>query len=248
MDFAAELIDQNRAFGDLVAAGDPAGPVPSCPGWTLQQLFRHVGRGDRWAAQMVVDRATEALDPRAVPHGKPPEDPDGAISWLHDSARTLVGAVAKTGPDVPVWTFLGPRPASWWIRRRLHEVVVHRADAALAVGAGFEVEPALAADTITEWLELMAAQPGEEPAVADGHSVHLHATDDGLGEAGEWTVVGHPDGITWSHSHGKGTVALRGPAADLLLALTRRQMVADTGVEVFGDPTVWETWRDRTPF
>jgi hypothetical protein len=43
-------------------------------------------------------------------------------------------------------------------------------------------------------------------------------------------------------------VALRGPATDLLLAITRRVTAADAGVEVFGDPDVWDGWLERTPF
>jgi hypothetical protein len=29
--------------------------------------------------------------------------------------------------------------------------------------------------------------------------------------------------------------------------MARRTSVADTGIEVFGDDTVWRTWLDRTP-
>ena len=53
--------------------------------------------------------------------------------------------------------------------------------------------------------------------------------------------------ITWSHRHGKGTVALRGAATELLLAMTRRVSLADTGIEVFGDDSAWQKWLDRTP-
>ena len=53
----------------------------------------------------------------------------------------------------------------------------------------------------------------------DGNTMHLHATDPGLGEAGEWTIGVADGGIAWSHEHGKGTVALRGDATELLLAI-----------------------------
>ena len=81
-----------------------------------------------------------------------------------------------------------------------------------------------------------------------GATLHLHATDDGLGAAGEWTITGTGDGIAWSHEHGKGDAALRGSAKDLLLAVVRRQPVADGDIEVFGDTAVWDGWLDRTPF
>lgn len=251
MDHAAALLEQNHAFGEVIRNADPSTPVPTCPEWTFQQLFRHVGRGDRWAAQIVRDRVDHYLDPRSVEGGKPPPDPDDAISWLHGGAQLLIDAVEQAGAETPVWTFLGTRPAKWWIRRRAHEVAVHRADAALALGLDYTLAPELAADAITEWLERVAIQAGSDGAplpLQSGDTMHLHATDDGLGEAGEWTIRADDGTITWSHDHGKGTVALRGPATDLLLAVTRRVAVADTDIAAFGDAAVWQTWLDRTPF
>ncbi|MBO0866343.1 MAG: maleylpyruvate isomerase family mycothiol-dependent enzyme [Mycobacterium sp.] len=251
MDYAAALFEQNRAFGDVIRSGDPSTPVPTCPDWTLQHLFRHVGRGDRWAAQIITDRADHFLDPRTVEGGKPPPDPDDAILWLHAGPRRLIDAVEQAGLETPVWTFLGTRPAYWWVRRRLHEATVHRADAALALGIEYTLAPELAADAISEWLERVAAEPerdGTAPPLDDGNTVHLHATDPGLGVAGEWTIRADAGRITWSHDHGKGTVALRGAATDLLLAVVRRVAVADTDIAMFGDAAVWQKWLDHTPF
>jgi uncharacterized protein (TIGR03083 family) len=251
VDYAAALLDENRAFGEAIRGGDPSTPVPTCPGWSLSQLFRHVGRGDRWAAQIIVDRVDHFLDPRSVEGGKPPPDPDQAISWLHGGAQRLIDAVEQAGLDTPVWTFLGLRPAYWWVRRRLHEATVHRVDAALALGRDYTLAPELAADGISEWLERVASQAGRDDAalpLEDGSSVHLHATDAGLGAAGEWTIRSDGGRIAWSHDHGKGAVALRGGAVDLLLAVVRRVPVADTDIAVFGDRAVWQNWLDQTPF
>jgi uncharacterized protein (TIGR03083 family) len=153
--------------------------------------------------------------------------------------------------ETPVWTFIGQRPAYWWIRRRLHEATVHRADAALATGLDYPVAPELAADAVSEWLELVAAQAGRDDAplpLPEGQTVHLHATDSGLGASGEWTINAVGGRIAWVHDHGKGAVALRGEARDLLLAITRRMPVADTGIAMFGDSGVWQGWLQDTPF
>ncbi|MGH3523314.1 MAG: maleylpyruvate isomerase family mycothiol-dependent enzyme [Mycobacterium sp.] len=251
MDYAAAFLEQNRAFGELIRRGDPSTPVPTCPGWSFQQLFRHVGRGDRWAAQVIIDRVDHYLDPRTVEGGKPPADPDQAIAWLHDGAEKLIDAVEQVGLETSVWTFLGSRPAYWWVRRRLHEATVHRGDAALALGVDYALAPDLAADGISEWLEWVAVQAGRDGTMLpleDGASVHLHATDNGLGAAGEWTITAANGKISWSHDHGKGAVALRGGATDLLLAVVRRVPVADTDIAVFGDIAVWQNWLDHTPF
>ncbi|MBX9981599.1 MULTISPECIES: maleylpyruvate isomerase family mycothiol-dependent enzyme [Mycobacterium] len=250
MDYASTYLAETRALGELIRAADQSTPVPTCPGWNLEQLFRHVGRGDRWAAQIVRDRMDTFLDFRSVEGGKPPPELDDAIAWLNDGAQLLVDAVEVAGGDTPVWTFLGPRPANWWVRRRLHENLVHRADAALAVGADFTLDAAVAADGIDEFLERIVIQAGKDGAalpLEGGDTLHLHATDPGLGEAGEWTVAVDDVVITWSHEHGKGTVALRGAATELLLAMTRRVPLAETGIAVFGDEAVWRRWLDRTP-
>jgi len=244
MDHAAALVDENARFAALAAAADPGTPVPTCPGWSLKQLFRHVGRGDRWAATIV--RTGLPADPREVADGRPPEG--GLVDWLQGGPQAILDAVAEAGPDTPVWTFNGPRPASWWIRRREHEVLVHRADAALALGTDFAVPAERAADSVSEWLGLVAErtfEPADNP-LADGATLHLHATDDGLGAAGEWFVRGAGGRIGWEHGHAKGDVAVRGPVADLLLALLRRRP-SDT-VETIGDAAVWERWLARTGF
>lgn len=250
MDYAAAFLDENRAFAELFRDVDQSNPVPTCPGWTLGQLLRHVGRGDRWAAQIVHDRLEDYLDPRTVEGGKPPPDPADAASWLSGGAQRLIDAVELTGPETPVWTFLGARPAGWWVRRRLHETAVHRADAALATGTDFALDANVAADGITEWLERVAVQAGSQGAplpLQEGDTLHLHATDPGLGEAGEWTVRVDEGAIAWAHEHGKGSAALRGGASELLLAILRRVALADTGIELFGDDAVWQNWLDRTP-
>ncbi len=248
MDHTAALLEQTELFGETVRDADWSAPVPTCPGWTVTQLFRHLGRGHRWAAQIITDRVDRMLDPREVRDGKPPSDIEGAIEWLHAGARAVIDAVADAGPDTPVWTFLGPRPAAWWIRRRLHEATVHRADAALALNAPYELEPEVAADGVSEWLDLVAARAtGETSPLEPGVTLHLHATED-LGPTGEWMIHGDPDGVRWEHGHGKGTAAARGRASDLLLTLVRRRTAAEAGVQIFGEEKVWADWLSRTPY
>ena len=245
MEFAAELVAETDSFGDLVRDADPATPIPTCPDWTLKQLFRHVARGNYWSAQIVEDRLTEPLDPRAVRNGKAPDDRDAADDWLRAGAAAVVDAVERVGPDTEVWTFLGPRPAAWWIRRRLHEQAVHRADAALALGAGFRLAPDVAADGLTEWLERVidAAQAGQRRPIDAGKTLHLHATD-----GGEWTLHGQADRLTVSRDHHADATTVAGPATELFLAVVRRLPADDARLSVTGDAGVWHDWLDRTPF
>src|SRR3954471_20232438 len=105
MDVRAALVEETGAFGELIRTADPSTPVPTCPEWTIRQLFRHVGRGNRWAAQIVADRRDEPLDPREVPEGKPPEDIDAAIDWLNAGVQLTLDSVDAAGAHTAVWTF-----------------------------------------------------------------------------------------------------------------------------------------------
>jgi uncharacterized protein (TIGR03083 family) len=248
VDFRAALIEETQALGDVLRGADWSTPVPTCPGWNLTQLLKHVGRGHRWSAQIIDERRQHPLDPREVRDGKPPDDADGAIDWMNQGAQLVIDAVDHVGGDAKVWTFIGPKPAGWWIRRRAHEVTVHRADAEIALGREFSLDPELAADGISEWIDLnISTADRQSPPIARGLTMHLHATDDGLGPTGEWTVVNDEDGVNWTHDHTKGEVAVRGRAVDVLLGITRRRPT-DAALEVFGDQAVWDDWLARTPF
>lgn len=260
----AALIAENHVFGELLRNADFSTAVPTCPGWSLEQLMRHVGRGDRWCAQMIINKATEILDPRTVPEGKPPADRDAAITWLHDGVRVLIDAMHSSGEQTLVWTFLGPRPAQWWIRRRLYEVVIHRIDAALALGLdgdALNIDPELAAGAVTEWLERVAIQVNNDPRLTDddrplmaGQVLHLHTTDSGVGSVGHWTVrVGH-HGMEVEHvfavspEQHQASVTVRGSVRDVLLALVRRKRSDELDVDILGDAQIWQTWLAHTPF
>lgn len=241
------LVDENARLADLVVDADQDAPVPTCPGWTIRNLATHVGRGHRWAATIVRTRADAPVDTRTVADGKPPAGGEATAAWLRAGADALLAAVDEVGVDTPVWTFTGPKPARWWVRRRLHEATVHRADAAIALGTGFTLDPVLGADGLGEWLDLLAARRGD-PLLAAGETLHLHATDGDLGPAGEWTVRQGGDALAWEHGHVKASVAVRGAAADLFLGLLRRIDAEDPRLEVLGDAGVLGRFLAATPF
>jgi len=238
--------------------GDLERPVPTCPGWTFRQLATHLGRGHRWAAQIVAvnTRATMPIPMHEVADGKLPQDPAQHASWLNAGADRVIEAVTAAGSDL-VWTLAGIGPASFWARRRAHEAAVHLADAQLAAGLGVDLAPEFAADGVDEWLARIAVGTGgtADPAGTqasdlrgDGQSLHFHATDPGLSGAGEWLVTRTPSGVTVVRGHGKADVAVRGPAASLLLILTRRLPPSDPAIEILGEQELLTHWLQHTPF
>ena len=57
-----------------------------------------------------------------------------------------------------------------------------------------------------------------------------------------------PSGVTVARGHGKADVAVRGPAAGLLLVLTRRLPPSAPGIEVLGEHALLTHWLEHTPF
>jgi uncharacterized protein (TIGR03083 family) len=248
VDYPAALIEQNRLLTETVFSAEPETPIPTCPGWTMRQLVRHVGRAHRWAAHVISTRADVSLDPRTVPKGRPPDDVDGAREWLLACPEVLFDAVAHVGgPNVTVATFDGPRPAQWWIRRLLHESTVHRADGVLALGEHYELAPEVAADGIDEWLGRLSERPrrGELP-IEDGNGIRLIADD----ADASWTILRRGDDLrlTRTATDPLAGVQLSGSAVDLLLALMRRRDVEDVAGHVEGDSSLWKTFLERTPY
>jgi len=251
--FCAEIDASTATIAGLADAGDLTQRVPTCPDWTLRELAIHVGRTHRWATAIVGTRSAEFIPFRSVPDGKFPAEPGERASWLRAGAARLTDTVQAAGDD-RVWAFDQMRPAGFWARRMAHETAVHRADAEIAVGRAPDLAPGLAADAIDEWLGLMSGlmtdgtDDPRQQALPAGCSLHVHATDDGLDGAGELTVRRTPAGITMEHGHAKGDVALRGPAARILLVLVRRLPPDDPSVQVLGDPAALSRWLEHTPF
>jgi uncharacterized protein (TIGR03083 family) len=239
-DFAAQL-------AEVIASAPDTQPVPTCPEWTLRQLTTHVGRAQRWAAAIVAGRLTAPLPFREVPDGRLPDDPADRQDWVKAGAAKVVDAVAGSG-GADVWTFGGMAPASFWARRMTHETSVHLADAQLATGRDVRIPADLAADGIDEFLTFMLATRSAPSPLADGQSLHIHATDEGLDGAGEWLISGTGTGLSVQRGHAKADTAVRGPAASLLLVLLRRLPADTPGVEVLGDSALLGQWLEQTPF
>jgi uncharacterized protein (TIGR03083 family) len=252
--YAAEIEASTAGLAEIVAEHEQSLPIPTCPDWTLRQLVTHVGRAHRWAAEITRTKAAAPIPFRAVPDGKLPDDPAEQRAWLRAGAALIIGAVREAGSDL-VWSFTGPGPAGFWIRRMAHETLVHRADAQLAAGA--EPEPVIdaeeAADAIDEWLTLLTAGIlGHADELTEtlpaGAVLHLHATDDELGGRGEWMIRHDPGGLTVEPGHGNADAAVTGPAASMLLVLMRRRPASDPAVTVDGDGAVVDGWLASTAF
>ena len=132
LEHAAALEDDARRLVDLVAGADPATPVPTCPGWTLADLVDHVGTLYRWSSAHVATSARQRLSPAALEMGRP--EAGATAGWLGAGVAPMLATFRSCDPDARVWGWGADRHARFWPRRMLFETVVHRADAAIALG------------------------------------------------------------------------------------------------------------------
>jgi uncharacterized protein (TIGR03083 family) len=136
MDHLALLEGEVAAMAAALRAADLAAPVDGCPGWTVQDLCNHLAAVHRWAAAALEDAGPPPYDESVV---STPGDYEQAGGALVRRLRELPG-------DAPCWTFdKQNRTASFWRRRQLHEVSVHRWDV-----ERHALDPAVAEDGVDE--------------------------------------------------------------------------------------------------
>lgn len=229
-------------FLDLLATAGLDTPVPSCPDWTVAELAHHLGGVHRWA-QLLVETHAQS------PQRRPPlevdiSDRQALSAWFAEGSSALLATLEAAQPEAPMWAWGKDQRVAFWIRRQLHETMMHRVDLELAVGAVVDIDPLVASDNIDELLELLPYAVQFQPNAANLRgvgSLHLHATDPGLEANGEWLIRYTEDGFEWAHQHGKGDVVLRGPLTELALVLNRRHELPGR-TEVLGDAAVLEHW------
>ncbi|MGR3931494.1 maleylpyruvate isomerase family mycothiol-dependent enzyme [Streptomyces sp. BRA346] len=244
--YHAEIVEQTDLLRAYLAGADPTAPVPSCPGWNLGQLVRHLGGAHGWAEMVVRTRSTEPVpdDPVNDVPRHTDEDPATLSTRLGDGAGHLADALRKAGPDRPVWTPGPGGTAMFWARRMTHETAVHRADAALAVGAAFHLDEDVARDALDEWLTystLPEAYEGEPALLGPGRTLRLQATD----ADAEWLVDLTGDAPVLHPTGEQAAVEVSGPLTDLLLLLYGRPA---PGVKVVGDAALLDLWLKRSGF
>jgi uncharacterized protein (TIGR03083 family) len=232
------------AFARLPVGRDRT-PVPSCPGWDLAALQEHLGQVHRWANLIL----TTKPEKRPVRDRTPLGPGADRHAFVAEGAAELRERFLAEDLDEPVWTFVGRRPARWWLRRQAQETTLHALDAIDATGEGdlaghgLEVSPELAVDGVDELLDVFVPLSTDSASFGGtGETLHLHATD----ADGEWLVRFEPDAVTVTREHAKGDVAARGPALDLLRLIWGR--TPGPGLTVFGDATILDRFRASSRF
>jgi uncharacterized protein (TIGR03083 family) len=241
------LRTDGAAFAAAVAEPDVlAAPVPSCPGWTVGELVRHLGGVyRRYRIRGGTGVVDESWGPVIVPEDAPAGDDPRVVEWFRSELTQVETFLDGLDPDLPAWNWAPQsKTAGFWIRRAAHETAVHRWDSQLATGLPEPIESKLAGDTVAEALDTFLPA-GRRPTPIDVQGVvQLTAVD--LGQ--EWYVRLRGAGVALldtdtlldDDTHPTRAVA-SGTASDLALALWGR--VTFDVLETAGDDTLLEALR-----
>lgn len=138
----------------LLAAAIPGAPVdvPSCPGWTTDDLAKHI-------AQVYLHQAF------VVESGNAPENKEHLslyprtedfLEFMGWGFAAITKALDVNRPERSTWSWHhSDHSVDFWFRRMAHETVIHRIDAELAAGSVTPIDEALALDGVDEVLDFL---------------------------------------------------------------------------------------------
>jgi uncharacterized protein (TIGR03083 family) len=192
--YASFVVEVDRLGNRLADAADGSldAPVPSCPGWTVDDLVRHIAE--------VYEHKIASTQQQRVPDPWPPAWPADRdpVEWFRDAHGRLLAMFTTHQPTDPSPTWWpDDQTVGFWARRMAHETAIHGADAELAAtGAVTPLDASLATDGVDEilrimlegdWSEAPSAQSlGQRVAVLTGDRswiVTLNGLSIGIAEA-----------------------------------------------------------------
>lgn len=220
----------------LAASHDLTTPVERLGRWRARDVVAHLGGVHEWAARIV---ATSSMDGpgfrKSRLHG-----PDLAV-WYAGVAADLLATLeaADAEASCPNFNPGSARTNAFWVRRQLHESLIHAYDLERVLGAPTSIAPDAAADGIDEYLDVFVRTRGKQTLTAP---LILRTTD----ADGVWTLTpARKSGrVDVDRAEGDASAALAGPAMALLLVTWGRLTTSEAGVDVTGDEGVAASFRD----
>jgi uncharacterized protein (TIGR03083 family) len=217
----------------MVVPGHLDDPVPTCPGWSVADLTRHVAQVHLHVVEMIQHGQLPEVWP---PTGFAEADP---LGLLDRGYRELTAEFARHNPGDACKTWYGPdQTVGFWIRRMAQETVIHRIDAEFGARALIAPVPDdLAVDGIDELLKVMLAYSFSQwpedftDALKDspGRSYVIRADATGDSAVVSWLVRTAPGNLTVEG----------GPDVQ---AAAEQAAAAKSDVSVSGTPTAVLRW------
>jgi uncharacterized protein (TIGR03083 family) len=134
----------------------------------------HLGGVHQWAAHAVVEG-----NPHLRPEPPADEGRSALTAWYRLHASRLVDVLSSTATDTPAWTLDDRNPtAQFWMRRQVHETVMHAWDADSASGQPRPMDPCLAWDGVLEVRDVLYPRQVRLARVKPlSRALHLVGTD-----------------------------------------------------------------------
>lgn len=236
----SELVIAVRREGEGIHSAASLGldaDVPTCGGWAMDDLVRHVAAVYLNATKLVATRATEQ------PESKP-EPPDGDVLDIFSHALDdLVTALTDADAETPVWNWSEqPDVAAFWARRMAHESSVHRFDAQSAHGVVQPIDAELAGDGLDELIDVIAPRVYKrDELTGPTGTVALDSSDNGT-----WCLELEPHGLKRLDVVAEPLVTVRGTTSALLLASYGR--MPWTSLDSDGDTDLLTAWSSALNF
>ena len=247
LDYLAFLRAESARFAEVLADVDPGAGVPSCPEWTAADLLWHLGEVQHFWGTIVRDRLT---DTDSYEEPVRPDAHPALVDFFAASSTVLIDALASTGDDVGVWTWLDADHSVGFVRRRqAHEALIHRLDAELTAGDVTELDAGLATDGVLEAIEwFFGGAPAWATTTADGPIGRLATTDTGASwrvQVGQWSGTSPNTQRTYADEPllllvdaGEPSFEVSGTAGDLDAWMWNRPTQGE--IRRAGDPSAFE--------
>jgi len=173
--FLAVIREQSERFLEALNGVQADAPVPSCDGWSADDLLWHLAEVQHFWAKVAAGAPGDDIV-------EPPR-PDEVAELRALGARCgteLLSALASRDGSTPCWSWHPDGGTLAWVaRRQAHEALVHRVDAQLT--AGLDVRPPsveLAVDGVDEVLTVFVdGVPDWGSFTPDGTRVRLTCTN-----------------------------------------------------------------------
>ena len=239
LDRYAERIEEDSALlADLLGEGGWDRAVPTCPGWRMEELVRHLGTVHRWAL-IYVSQGREEMSRGPTEEQMLRSGPrwEELGTWLRAGAAELATGLRQSAPDLRCWSFLpAPSPLIFWARRQAHETAIHRVDGELAVGAARPLPADFAADGVSELLLGFAHRSRRRLRRESELAAVLEAEDTG----DRWRFAATPGGLEVEEGPSlSAPTTVRAPASRLYLLTWNRIPLEAVACDGSPEPLSW---------
>jgi uncharacterized protein (TIGR03083 family) len=224
--YTAAIEEHSAGLAKLASASFDS-VVEHCPGWSVEDVVRHVLETQWFWATIVEGRLGAPPD-----EGRPTEVPaNDLVERFLEGATHLVDVLRRARQSDHVWTWAPlQKDVAFITRHQVQEVAVHHWDVGHALGVKVDVPAEIASDAIEEFLTCSVSSwsdPADPPRSPLAGELGLWCEDLAHG----WTVFdGRTRGtVTYRRDIDAGTPTLSASSADLLLWLYSR-------VDIPGNP------------